>query len=140
MVQAPTTESYNAPTLVLTAADYERLQHLITGADSPEAEQLDLELARAQIVAPDEIAQDVVTMNSEVVYEDIVSHVRRQVRVVYPKDVDVDKRWVSVLAPLGSALIGMRVGQEIEWAMPRGVRRLRIVEGPYQPEASGAEL
>lgn len=140
MVQAPTTESYNAPTLVLTAADYERLQHLITGADSPEAEQLDLELARAQIVAPDEIAQDVVTMNSEVVYEDIVSHVRRQVRVVYPKDVDVDKRWVSVLAPLGSALIGMRVGQEIEWAMPRGVRRLRIVEVPYQPEASGDEL
>lgn len=140
MVQAPTTESYNAPTLVLTAADYERLQHLITGADSPEAEQLDLELARAQIVAPDEIAQDVVTMNSEVVYEDIVSHVRRQVRVVYPKDVDVDKRWVSVLAPLGSALIGMRVGQEIEWAMPRGVRRLRIVEVPYQPEASGDDL
>lgn len=126
-----------APAIVLTAADYDTLQRLITNSETPEAELLDLELARAEIVSAEEVAGDVVTMNSDVVYEDISSHAKRKVRVVHPKDVDVERRWVSVLAPLGSALIGMRVGQEIDWPMPRGVRRLRILEVPYQPEANG---
>lgn len=134
MLHAP---SSSVPPLVLTAADFERLQRLIIGTDSPEAELLDAELERAQVVPPQEVAGDVVTMNSDVVYEDVSSRQQRQVRVVYPEDVDIDRHWVSVLAPLGSALIGMRVGQQIEWRMPRGVRRLRILGVPYQPEASG---
>jgi len=56
---------------------------------------------------------------------------------VYPKDANADRGWVSVLAPLGSALLGLRVGQEIDWRMPGGVRRVRVLAVPYQPEAAG---
>ncbi|MCA9535827.1 MAG: nucleoside diphosphate kinase regulator, partial [Myxococcales bacterium] len=92
---------------------------------------------RAAIVPSTEVKPNVVTMNSELVYEDVGTGKRRTVRLVYPQDADVTRSWVSVLAPLGSALLGLQVGQEIDWAMPGGARRLRLVEVRYQPEASG---
>jgi regulator of nucleoside diphosphate kinase len=76
-------------------------------------------------------------MNSEVVYEDHTSGARRTVRVVYPKDADSSRGWVSVLAPIGSALLGLRVGQQIVWNVPSGARRISVVEIRYQPEANG---
>src|SRR5690606_34400563 len=92
--------------------------------------------ARARVVPQDQIEGDIVTMNSEVVYEDLTTGVQRTVRLVYPEDADIERGWVSVLAPLGSALLGMRVGQEIAWKMPSGTRRVRVVSVPYQPEAN----
>lgn len=123
--------------ITVTDQDFERLSQLLMHQASTAADQLDAELARARVVPQREVEAEVVTMNSEVLYEDTVSHVQRKVRVVYPKDADMSRGWVSVLAPLGSALLGLRRGEEIEWRMPGGVRRVRVVEVPYQPEACG---
>jgi regulator of nucleoside diphosphate kinase len=76
-------------------------------------------------------------MNSKVTYEDVKSGKRQTVRLVYPRDANVSKDRISVFAPLGSALLGLREGQEIEWTMPGGVRRIKVVEVLYQPEAAG---
>lgn len=127
-----------SPNIIVTAQDLERLQDLLMSCNSTAAaEQLDTELDRALVVPQREIPGDVVTMNSEVVYEELGSGARRTVRVVYPRDANAARGWVSVLAPIGSALLGLRVGQEIAWSMPAGVRRVRVVAVPYQPEASG---
>lgn len=125
------------PEIIVTTQDFQRLQRLVSAASSSAAERLDAELARAQLVPPTEIPGDVVTMNSDVVYEDARSGERRAVRLVYPKDAEADRGWVSVLAPIGSALLGLRQGQEIDWPTPSGKRRLRVVAVPYQPESRG---
>ena len=123
--------------IIITNIDLERLQPVIEQHDTPASNDLEDELARAVVVDQRAVPGDVVTMNSDVVYEDLDTGVRRRVRVVYPKDADARRGFVSVLAPIGSALLGLRVGQTIEWAVPHGVRRVRVVEIPYQPEASG---
>jgi len=126
-----------SPNIIVTAKDLRRLQDLVTLESTPAAEQLDNELARASVVAQTEVDRNVVTMNSDVTYEELVSGVRRTVRIVYPDKADATRAWISVLAPLGSALLGLRVGQEIEWRMPSGMRRVRVLAVPYQPEANG---
>lgn len=114
--------------IIITTTDLERLRPLLDLHDSPAAELLDAELHRACIVEPDRVPADVVTMNSEVVYEDIETSATRTVRVVFPKDADADRGCISVLAPIGSALLGLRVGQSITWRVPHGTKRLRVVE------------
>lgn len=126
-----------APNIVITALDLERLERVMAAYASDQTEQLDAELARARVVEPTDVPEDVVTMNSDVIYQDVATGAQRSVRVVYPEEADVERGRISVLAPLGHALLGLRVGQEIEWRMPRGMRHLRIVAVPYQPEASG---
>lgn len=126
----------------VTAIDHERLQRLVdtsTGArDRDAADALADELDRAEVVPPERIAGNVVTMNSRVVFEDQKTGERREISLVYPQDSDPEKGRVSVLAPIGSALLGLSVGQTIDWPLPRGqVRRLRLVEVLYQPEEAG---
>ena len=123
--------------LIVTATDLERLRPVIDTSSSPASQALEDELHRATVVSPAEVPADVVTMNSDVVYEDCATGARRAVRVVYPRDADAAAGKVSVLAPIGAALLGLRVGQEIEWRVPGGARRLRVVAVPYQPEAAG---
>jgi regulator of nucleoside diphosphate kinase len=120
------------PKIVVTDADYERLQPVLDQHDTPLAESLDAELRRATIVAQRDVPPDVVTMNSELVYEDVESGVKRVVRLVFPKDADAAAGRVSVLAPIGAALLGLHVGQEIEWPVPAGRRRIRVAELRYQ--------
>jgi regulator of nucleoside diphosphate kinase len=131
----------SAPAIVITSLDYDRiqgvLQPLLQAAPSENVELLDEELARATIVSPEELAPNVVSMNSEFIYEDLGKAERRRARLVYPHDANVDRSWISVLAPLGSALLGMETGKEIHWSMPNGGRRLKLVEICYQPEAAG---
>lgn len=123
--------------IVVTTADMQRLRRVLEQNDTPAAESLDTELHRAIVVEQASVPPDVVTMNSEVVYEDAETLARRTVRIVYPKDADANRGWISVLAPIGSALLGLRVGQSIEWSVPSGQKRVRVVEVRYQPEASG---
>lgn len=122
--------------IIITTKDLERLQSVLDVHDTPAAESLATELHRAHVVDAREVPADVVTMNTEVVYEDSATRQRRTVRLVYPKDANSTRGWVSVLAPVGSALLGLRVGQEIEWPVPTGTKRIRVVEIRYQPEAS----
>jgi regulator of nucleoside diphosphate kinase len=123
--------------LVITDLDLQRLAPVLDGYASPVTEMLDWELHRATVVPHHAIPRDVVTMNSDVTYEDSLTGARRTVRVVFPKDADAGRGYVSVLAPIGSALLGLKVGQRIDWPFPKGRRTLTVVEIPYQPEAAG---
>lgn len=131
------------PNIVVTQQDAERLRALlddVPDSQSIAADALDFELARAKVVPRSEMAPDTVTMNSRVCFEDVETSERREVTLVYPKDANVAAGKVSVLAPVGSALLGLRVGQTIDWPTPGGrTRRLRIVDVPFQPEAAGEE-
>lgn len=123
--------------IIITDVDLDRLRPVIDQNDSPASDSLDAELRRAKVVPQHEVPADVVTMNSEVVYEDCATSARRTVQVVYPKDANASVGKVSVLAPIGSALLGLRVGQSIEWPVPTGKKRVKVLEVRSQPEAAG---
>ena len=127
----------NPNILVITDLDLQRLLPVVEQSNTPAAELLDWELHRAVIVDQRSVSPDVVTMNSEVVYEDFATGARRTVRLVYPWDADASRGWISVLSPIGSALLGLRVGRYIELELPLGKRSVFVVEIRYQPEARG---
>ena len=130
--------STQEPRIVVTSSDMERLRTLIDTTAGDKADALDAELTRAVVVAPAEVPPDVVTMNSRVVYRDEESSETREVTLSYPKDASLEQGRVSVLAPVGAALLGLSVGQEIEWLVPGGRhKRLRILAVTYQPQAAG---
>ena len=128
--------------IYITDDDCERLRQLIVGrrqANSMDNEYLDTleqELDRAEVVEPEAIPRDVVTMNSEVRLQDLDSGATRRYKLVFPNQFRFDGS-VSVLAPIGTAMLGYRVGDVIEWRVPKGTRRLKILELVYQPEAAG---
>lgn len=124
------------PSLCITQDDLERLSHLLEGQSGRFA-RLEGELARATVVPRGEIPRDVVTMNSRVVFENETTGERRELTLVYPRDADIDAGKISVLVPVGTALLGLRVGQSIDWELPSGGRhRYRVIEVPYQPESA----
>ncbi len=124
------------PSLLLTQDDLERLSQLLD-AQSGRFDRLEAELARATVVPRAEIPRDVVTMNSRVLFEDETTGERREVTLVYPHEADIDAGKISVTVPVGSALLGLRVGQSIDWELPSGAkRRYRVIEVPYQPESA----
>jgi regulator of nucleoside diphosphate kinase len=130
--------STQEPRIVVTSSDMERLRTLIDTTAGDKADVLDAELTRAVVVEPAEVPPDVVTMNSRVVYRDEESNETREVTLSYPKDASLEQGRVSVLAPVGAALLGLSVGQEIDWTVPGGRhKRLRILAVPYQPQAAG---
>ncbi len=118
----------NEPAITVTDHDLERLLPILDANDTPAAELLDWELRRASVVPHATVDRDVVTMNSDVVYEDVDTGERKTLRVVYPKDANAALGHVSVLAPMGSALLGLRVGQTIEWKLPKGSRTFVVRE------------
>ncbi len=95
------------------------------------------ELERAQLVSWDSLPHDVVTMNSCVLFDDEATGERRTITIVHPQDADAAQGRVSVWAPVGTALLGLSAGQSIDWPFSDGtIRRLRVVEVLYQPEAA----
>jgi regulator of nucleoside diphosphate kinase len=99
---------------------------------------LEEELERAQVVEPHAVPPDVITMNSEVRLRDLESGEIFTYRLVYPSSKAQDANAVSVMAPIGMAMLGYRVGETIEWPVPKGIRRLQILEILYQPESAVA--
>jgi regulator of nucleoside diphosphate kinase len=130
--------STQEPRIMVTSTDMERLRTLIDTTAGDLADTLDAELLRAEVVEPSAVPPDVVTMNSRVVYRDEDTGETREVTLSYPKDASLEQGRVSVLAPVGAALLGLSVGQDIEWQQPGGRhKRLRIVSVTYQPQAAG---
>jgi regulator of nucleoside diphosphate kinase len=124
--------------LIITEQDYERLSLLIQHIEGEGSLKLGEELSRADVVSQAVIPSDIVTMNSTVIFVDEVSGKSSEITLVYPKDADVTKNRVSILAPVGTALLGLQVGQSIDWPMPGGkIRILRVEKILYQPEALG---
>jgi regulator of nucleoside diphosphate kinase len=130
--------STQEPRIVVTSTDMERLRTLIDTTAGDKADALDAELLRAEVVEPTQVPPDVVTMNSRVVYRDEDTGETREVTLSYPQDASLEQGRVSVLAPVGAALLGLSVGQEIDWQLPAGkIKRLRILSVTYQPQAAG---
>ena len=125
------------PQIYLTQEDLDRLTKLVE-VPGNRREMLERELVRANVVPREKIPADVVTMNSRVVFENETTGERREVTLVYPGNSDIDAGKISVLFPVGTALLGLRVGQSIDWELPGGEKqRYRIVKVPFQPEAAG---
>lgn len=124
------------PDIVITDLDLQRLLPVLDRFASA-SDTLDWELHRATIMPHDLVAADIVTMNSDVVYEDCATGARRTIRIVYPEYADASRSHISVLSRIGSALLGLKVGQQIEWEIPSGRRGVFVVEIRYQPEANG---
>lgn len=130
-----------SPNIVISSLDADRLDTLLDsvsdGAFAGKAE-LEAELARAEIVDPQEIPANVVSMNSTVRFRVESSQEEFSLTLVYPKDMDASGKTISILAPVGSALLGLSQGDQIEWPKPGGgLLRVRIEEIVYQPEQAG---
>jgi len=129
--------------IVITEFDRRRLIGLMelmrarSAGDSPELAALEDELERAEVVGPGEVPADVVTMNSTVQLVDLDTREELAFTLVFPGTADPKKQRISVLAPMGVALLGCREAEELSWPTPSRVRRLRIERILYQPEASG---
>lgn len=130
-------------TIVLTESDRLRLTRLLDITEARAGERSDYlaalrrELDRARIVAPEEVPGSVITMNSAVRLRDLISGEAVQYTLVYPERADISEGRLSVLAPVGTAIIGHREGDVIEWAVPAGLRRLEVEQVVYQPERAG---
>lgn len=115
----------------VTHRDLERLSRVIElyggGRNAAACEALEEELRRARIIDSGEAPRDVVTMNSRVRFEDLDSGEVRELTLVYPQDADIDRGCVSVLAPIGTALLGLGVGESIEWTLPVGRHHIRVL-------------
>ncbi|HLW56557.1 MAG TPA: nucleoside diphosphate kinase regulator [Bacteriovoracaceae bacterium] len=128
----------NEDKIYVTEKDFMRLKNLLDSYDGDEFEDLEIELDRAGVLSDEEVPKDLITMNSQVRYLNVQDNKESVVTLVYPKDANSSEGKISILAPLGSALIGLKVGQEINWMFPDGkTRTLRILEVVYQPESSG---
>jgi regulator of nucleoside diphosphate kinase len=132
------------PPIVITDKDHARLESCLARAldarFSGDVENLEIELGRARIVPEAAIPPNVVTLNTTVIVEDCDTLARRVFTVALPEHADYDDDRISVLAPVGAAVIGLRVDDEIRWPLPNGrVTRLRVVEILYQPEAAKLE-
>ena len=129
--------------IYITEHDLKRLRELIAEAKQVEhrgneyLDSLDAELARGKVVAPTEVPSDVVTMNSRVRLVDLDTHEEMVYTLVFPQEADITQSKISVLAPIGTAMLGYRVGDTFSWRVPDGVRRLQVKEVLYQPEAAG---
>lgn len=129
------------PKIIISSLDADRLERLMDSLPAgafPGKSDLENELARAEIVEPEDIPSTVVTMNSTVRFRVESSSEEFTLTLVYPKDMDSGSGKISILAPVGSALLGLSQGDEIEWPKPGGgVLRVRIEDIVYQPERSG---
>lgn len=118
-----------APAIVIAKPDYERLANLVDSAltSSRVGEYLAEELARAQVVETDVIAPTVVGMHSRVAFRDELTGEVRTVSLVYPGEENIDDGCISVLTPVGAALVGLSEGQSIEWETLAGDSRILTV-------------
>ena len=130
--------------IYITEFDMKRLKGLIKFAQErwdkrvvKYLENLDEELDRAEVVKPEEIPTNVITMTSTFRLIDLDSGEHLVYTLVFPANADSTNRKISILAPMGTAVLGYRVGDTVKWEAPAGLKKLRVKEIVYQPEASG---
>jgi regulator of nucleoside diphosphate kinase len=133
-------------TIKITKDDIARLSALVEswhdqqGSDREHLEALEEELDRAEIVASDELPPDVVAMNTWVTVTDLDTGKRHEYQIVFPRDADLNEGKISILAPIGTALLGYSVGHEVEWTVPAGIRRLRIDDVAHEPAKDAVQV
>lgn len=131
----------NDPKLMMTESDFQKISALVMSTQTEISEMLEEELGRAAVVPSDQLPKDVVTMNSTVSFTDLDSGKKSVVTLVYPHEANIEENKVSILAPVGAALIGLRVGQIINWPLPQGKeRRIKVESVLSQPETDSEAL
>ena len=129
--------------IFITQHDRERLTFMLDEAlagkhrDAAFLKELAHELAIAETVDSKAVPADVVTMNSRVVVKDVASGETSEYTLVFPEQADVAQGRLSVVSPIGTAILGYAKGDSIAWQTPGGPRQIKIVDIPYQPEAAG---
>jgi len=128
--------------LLMNELDHARLEKLIDEdkyAKMPVAEALAERLDNADVVLPEEVPADLVSMHSRVKFRDLKANLLLEKELVYPHNLNPEATdQISILAPLGAALLGARVGQEVHWQLPSGKDAALVVEEIlHQPEAAG---
>ena len=129
------------PQIILSSLDLDRIEALLAAIPAsafPGKADRQAELDRADVLAPEEMPPTVVTMNSTVQFTIVETGKSFCLTLVYPRDMDGSADRVSIFAPVGSALLGMSVGDELAWPGPGGkAMTVRVKEVVYQPEAAG---
>lgn len=130
----------NKKRIIVNSRDYAKLRQLIASNPSPENQyikKLEEELSNSLLLDPDKIPPDVITMNTMVSFRDEVEEEDFIYTIVYPEQSDIEHGKLSVLAPIGTALLGYRAGDKVSWKVPAGVKTFSIEKILYQPEADG---
>ncbi len=133
-------------TIYITDNDMRRLRELIMVArqfkkeEEKYLQELEAELDRGKIIKSQDIPPNVITMNSEVHLRDLNTKEEKTYQLVFPDQADASQGRISILAPIGTALLGYGVGDIIEWMVPAGVAKLKVEKIIYQPEANGKDL
>ncbi|WP_417429952.1 nucleoside diphosphate kinase regulator [Halpernia sp.] len=129
--------------ITMNKQDFSRIRQSISQAKKSntikieEAEILLKELNSAKLLNPEEISADLVTMNTEVEILFKNTNKSATIKIVYPQDANIKERKISIFSPVASALIGYKVGDEINWKLPSGETKIVITKIIYQPEAAG---
>lgn len=129
--------------IYVTNSDKYRLLDLSPGTkgispmDDSNVDELRREIARAKIVPEEKIQGNIITMNSTFLVRLLDSGKRKLYTLVFPKDADFEKGKISILSPLGTALLGFKEGDFVEWVAPAGIKKLKVEKILYQPEAAG---
>jgi regulator of nucleoside diphosphate kinase len=127
---------------MITDQDFRQLRQMLehttftSAQDRMHLQALEEEIENAGVVPSDKIPPDVVTMHSRVRISDMRTGEQMIFRLVYPHEANYADKRISVLAPIGMALLGYSAGTEIEWKVPSGSRRLRIEAVEHQPQAA----
>lgn len=131
------------PAIIISEQDLHRLETMLEHQPklTPTMQLLEEELARADVVAPQDMPANVVTMNAKVLLTIAPSTEASEITLVYPHDFKGEKGQVNVVAPIGAAILGLAEGQEIEWPQPDGqMMKVKIEKVVYQPEREGDYL
>lgn len=129
--------------IFITETDRERLEAVLASefaraiGPSDHLDDLRAELDRAEIVRPEDVPHNVVTMNSTVSLRDRVTKEKETYTLVFPNSADIANNRLSVLAPIGTAILGQRLGDVLRWRVPQGWRQLKVEHILYQPEREG---
>ena len=129
----------NTPAIHISTNDHAKLRLLVNAAlrtsSNPAIEKLRQELDRAVVLDPAALPKDIVTLNSRVEFEDVATGEVEAYTLTMPERADVEQKRLSILAPIGTALIGFRQADEVNWTTPGGVRQLKI-RNVSQPDAN----
>ena len=133
------TSSGLPPSIIVSSPDMDRLDAMLESpavSQTPAGIALAEELNRATVVAPDQVPEGTVMMHSRVECEDELQNEKHVLTLVYPREADVEQGKVSILAPVGTALLGLSIGQTMDWVAPGGRKlRLRVTAVHHQPHA-----
>jgi regulator of nucleoside diphosphate kinase len=129
--------------IYVTSQDKQRLEDLLLEVEASDPRKhgdlkpLTEELHRAVVVESKDVPGDVITMNSRADMLDLENGETVTFTLVFPSEANIEEGKISVLAPIGAGMLGYRAGDEFEWKVPGGVRRMKVTRIHYQPEAAG---